>query len=318
MKFTLAFLCLLLAGITFAQQTSISYELNGRASNQAIEDSVGLSNNPFAQFIGEWALKDETWIQNWGGENDTIKIPGHHTVIAKINTDNSILSIVDGPEPNGHIFWSYNPNTGEVGHLSSFGNIRAGVGKGAFYGKQNLRLKVSFEGEAKGTYRMYTYEWINKNEYALLSIQYNEKDQPTGLFYKGNFVRISKNQSLKEEIETVLSILDDNKISKEEQIRVYAEDIVHMAPNNKVITDKKALLDYLKEQERLGHSEMKHQMIEYSEHGDVVIMRGQVKGIFYAKEGGDGYPFQTKNLFVFKKEKGDLKITKVIYNMPPN
>ena len=63
---------------------------------------------------------------------------------------------------------------------------------------------------------------------------------------------------------------------------------------------------------------MKHQMIEYSEHGDVVIMRGQVKGIFYAKEGGDGYPFQTKNLFVFKKEKGDLKITKVIYNMPPN
>ncbi|MEM1217753.1 MAG: nuclear transport factor 2 family protein, partial [Bacteroidota bacterium] len=166
------------------------FALNGRPSNAEIQEEPTKSQNPFASFIGEWTLKEDTWIQNWGGQNDTIKIPGHHTVSSKINTEHSLLSIVDGPEPNGHIFWTYNPNTREVGHLSSFGTIRLGKGSGQFYGDGNLRLKVSFEGEAKGTYRIYTYEWISPNEYALNSVQFDANDQPTGLFYKGNFLRI--------------------------------------------------------------------------------------------------------------------------------
>lgn len=180
---------LILSGCA-STQTKITYERNGRPSNREIRNNVADSDNPFASFIGEWTLKDDTWIQNWGGENDTLLIPEHHTVCVEVNTSNSLLSIVDGPEPNGHIFWSYNPNTEEVEHLSSFGSIRIGKGHGAFYGDQNLRLTISFEGEAYGTYRIYTYHWISEDEYALNSIQYDQNDQPTGLFYKGNFVRI--------------------------------------------------------------------------------------------------------------------------------
>jgi len=187
--FTLILLTLLSSQL-FAQKTSITYDLNGRHTNQEIQDSTELSKNPFAQFIGEWTLKEDTWIQNWGGKNDTLKIPQHHTTSSQINTDNSLLSIIDGPEPNGHIFWSYNPKTKEIDHLSSFGTSRAGVGKGQFYGENNLRLKISFADEAPDTYRIYTYEWVNENEYALYSKQFNKNDEATGLFYQGNFVRM--------------------------------------------------------------------------------------------------------------------------------
>lgn len=190
MKLLIASLCLLITLQLSAQQTSITFELNGRPSNSEIQATLNKTKSPFAKFIGEWTLKNNTWIQNWGGQNDTIKIPNHHTTCAQINTENSLISIIDGPEPNGHIFWSYNPNTKEVGHLSSFGDIRAGTGQGEFYGDYNLRLKVSFEGEAPGTYRIYTYEWINQDEYQLNSVQYDENNFPTGLFYKGRFVRI--------------------------------------------------------------------------------------------------------------------------------
>ncbi|MEE4248002.1 MAG: hypothetical protein V2I33_21630, partial [Kangiellaceae bacterium] len=78
--------------ITSAQKTSITYELNGRQSNKNIKDSIGISKNPFSQFIGEWTLKSDTWIQNWGNSTDTLLIPKHHTVSSQINTDNSLLS----------------------------------------------------------------------------------------------------------------------------------------------------------------------------------------------------------------------------------
>ena len=301
-----------------AQKTSISYELNGRYTNSEIEDSTELSKNPFAKFIGEWTLKNDTWIQNWGGNTDTIKIPKHHTVSSKINTDNSLLSIIDGPEPNGHIFWSYNPNTKEVSHLSSFGTIRAGNGKGEFYGQNNLRLKVSFEGEAPGTYRIYTYEWINDSEYALYSKQFDKEDNPTGLFYQGNFIRVHSDKPLRQEIEDVLDILDNNKISKEEQMVAYAENIIHMAPNQEVISNKKDLLAYLNQQKTYGYADMEHRIIELNQYDDVVIMRGEVIGVFHPSNGGEGIAFRTKNLFVFERINGALKISKVIYNMAPN
>jgi hypothetical protein len=147
------------------------------------------SANPFAKFFGEWTLKDDAWSQNWGNGDQNIKIPNHHTLSKAINTENSVLSIVDTP-PQGHILWTYNPVKKEVHHLSSFGELRIGVGEGTVNDKGDLRLKVSFEGEAAGTYRIYTYTWINEDEYELKSIQYDDKDKATGLFYGGRFIRI--------------------------------------------------------------------------------------------------------------------------------
>lgn len=181
---------LILYGLFFsfvlpAQTETIAYELNGRST----ED---FTKNPFHKFIGEWTLKDDDWTHNWGGETETIKIPEHHTVSKQINTDNSLLSIIDGPEPNGHIFWSYNPNTKEVHHLSSFGTIRAGNGTGTINENSDVQLKLVFEGEPKGTYRIYNYKWISKDEYHMKSVQFSSSDEPTGLFYEGNFIRVKK------------------------------------------------------------------------------------------------------------------------------
>jgi hypothetical protein len=58
--------------------------------------------------------------------------------------------------------------------------------------KGNLKLKVSFEGEAPGTYRLYSYIWVSDGEYELRSVQYDSKGVATGLFYGGNFVRKNK------------------------------------------------------------------------------------------------------------------------------
>lgn len=175
-----------------AQSTSITFQLNGRPSNENIEKGGVKSKNPFVKFIGEWTLKDDRWTQNWGGGKEEIRIANHHTVSREINTDLSMLSIIDGPQPNGHIFWSYDPATKVFHHLSSFGSSRSGTGTGTINENGDLAIRISFSDEAKGTYRRYTYKWLNEDEYELMSVQYNEHDQPTGLFYGGIFVRMKK------------------------------------------------------------------------------------------------------------------------------
>jgi hypothetical protein len=146
------------------------------------------SPNPFARFLGEWTLKDDAWSQNWGNGRENIKILNHHTTCKAINTDNSVLCVVDTP-PQGHILWAFNPVRKEVHHLSSFGELRIGVGQGALNDKGDLRLKVSFEGEAPGTYRIYDYVWISQDEYDMRSVQYDASNKETGLFYGARFVR---------------------------------------------------------------------------------------------------------------------------------
>lgn len=294
----------------YAQEASIKYESNGKTT------TLG-SSNPFAKFFGEWTLKDDDWRQNWGGETEYIKIPKHHTVSAGINTKNTLISIIDGPEPNGHIFWSYNPNTKEVYHLSSFGDIRAGYGKGTIDENGNLSLKLSFEGESKGTYRIYSYTWLNDDEYELKSIQYDKNDKPTGLFYGGNFIRIetSKTEKIKEEIKGILKTLDDNTITIDEKMYLYADDLVHMAPDNKAITSKDELSSYLKEQAKYGNSKMKHEIIDYEILDDIVIMQGSVIGTFHPIDGKKPVEFRTKNFFIFKRIDNELKIWKIIFNM---
>ncbi len=177
----IALLLVLIAAIAEAQQVSINYKPNPTSDP---------SKNPFAKFIGEWTLKNDDWNQNWGGGKEAIKIPNHHTVCTSINTDLSLMSIIDGPQPNGHIFWSFDPKSQTFNHLSSFGTARSGVGGGTINKNGDLAIKVAFSDEAPGTYRLYSYKWISNNEYELMSIQYDEKDKATGLFYGGTFVRV--------------------------------------------------------------------------------------------------------------------------------
>ncbi len=303
---------LLFSLIGYTQKTSIEFESNGRTSENTRQ-------NPFKKFIGEWTLKNDDWTRNWGDKTETIKIPNHHTTSQEINTNNSLLSIIDGPKPNGHIFWSYNPNTKEVYHLSSFGSIRAGNGKGTISSNGDIKLKLFFEGEPKGTYRIYNYKWINDNEYHMKSVQYSEKNIETGLFYEGYFIRVNNTTTSnpKEEIIHILKTLDNNELSIEKQLEVYSDNIVHMAPNTKAITDKQSLKTYLEQQRQFGTSNMKHHIISIEIIDDKILMRGEVKGTFHPKNNDKEIKFETKNIFVFSRENGKLKIQKVIYNMSP-
>lgn len=174
---------LTIATSAIAQTETIAFELNGR-------DPSDLSENPFERFVGEWTLKNDDWTHNWGGVTETIMIPGHHTVSSALNTNHSLLSIIDGPAPNGHILWTINPVTKVVYHQSSFGKVRVGTGMGTVNKHGDVQLKLVFEGEAKGTYRIYQYRWINEDEYHMKSVQYAEDDEPTGLFYEGTFIRV--------------------------------------------------------------------------------------------------------------------------------
>jgi hypothetical protein len=171
----------------YAQKTTLASNVN--TASAGLQQTSG---NPFKKFIGEWTLKDDNWSQNWGSGMEHIKIPNHHTICKQLNTDNSLLAVIDGTPPFGHIFWSYNPVKKEVHHLSSFGTSRSGVGNGTVNENGDVTLKVSFEGEPEGTYRLYTYKWISDNEYEMKSVQYNDKDEQTGGFYGGSFIRIKK------------------------------------------------------------------------------------------------------------------------------
>ncbi len=265
-------------------------------------------------------MKDDLWVHNWGNGTDTIRIKNHHTVSTGVNTANSLFSIIDGPEPNGHIFWSYNPKTKAVHHLSSFGTIRAGVGQGSVNENGDLTLRIVFEGEPEDTYRIYNYTWRNADEYHMKSVQYDSNGAPTGLFYEGTFIRLTREDptSTKTQIKAILAVLDNNAISVAEQLSVYLEDVVHMAPGNEVHIGKEALGEYLTQQRQYGETKMKHEIVELEAHGDIVIMRGEVTGTYYPKDKTPPVAFSTKNLFVFKATGGTLKIEKVIYNSSPN
>ena len=145
--------------------------------------------NPFSKFMGEWTLQNDAWSQNWGGGSEMITIPNHHTLCSAINTDNSVLCVVDTP-PAGHILWTFNPVKKMVHHLSSFGERRTGTGQGSLNDQGDLQLKVSFEDEAPGTYRIYDYIWVNADAYDMKSVQYDAGGNATGLFYGGRFVRL--------------------------------------------------------------------------------------------------------------------------------
>ncbi|MEB2776394.1 hypothetical protein SYJ56_13815 [Algoriphagus sp. D3-2-R+10] len=184
-KFNFLLLLIFLSNSGYSQETTLVS--NDMMASGRLQQKT---KNPFNKFIGEWTLKDDNWSQNWGNGTENIRIPNHHTVCKELNTDNSLLAVIDGTPPYGHIFWSYNPVKKEVDHLSSFGTTRAGVGKGKVNENGDVTLKISFADEAEGTYRLYTYKWISENEYDLKSIQYNDKNEATGYFYGGTFVRI--------------------------------------------------------------------------------------------------------------------------------
>lgn len=147
----------------------------------------------FERFIGEWKLKDDRFQQVWDGQTlETLSIPGHRTNCEPVNTSQSILCMVDAVDFEGHILWTVEDNQKTVSHLSSFGSSRIGRGTGSLDEDGNLSLSIAFADEPEGTYRQYTYVWKSDDEYEMVSTQYSLDGEPTGNWYAGSFVRLTK------------------------------------------------------------------------------------------------------------------------------
>jgi hypothetical protein len=149
------------------------------------------STNTFGRFFGEWKLKDDRFQQVWDGKTvETLTLPAHRTRCQPVNTDRSVLCVVDAGDLKGHILWTYDADARRVNHLSHFGTARSGVGSGTLDTQSNLRLTLRFQDEPAGTYRVYEYKWVSDDEYSMLSRQYRADGSSTGNWYGGSFVRV--------------------------------------------------------------------------------------------------------------------------------
>lgn len=181
------------------------------------------SKNPFLPFMGTWTLKDDRFEQVWDGKTlQTLSIPNHITHCHPINTAQSVLCEVDAGDLNGHIMWSKNTDTGDIHHLSHFGESRSGLGVGKLDAENNFTSKVSFQGEPQGSYRIYRYEWDSPNQYTMTSIQYDQTGAPTGNWYGGVFVRIDNEARLRQQIiDTNIAIREGFSAGNIDQILQY-------------------------------------------------------------------------------------------------
>ena len=117
-------------------------------------------------------------------------------------------------------------------------------------------------------------------------------------------------------VEAILNILDDDSITTEDKMEVWVDDLVHMAPNHPLITDKPALIAHINNEKKYGIADMHHQITEMHSYAEIVVMHGKVTGTFYPANGAASNDFSTKNLFIFRRmQDNSLKIWKVIFNM---
>lgn len=147
--------------------------------------------NALARFVGTWTLQDDTFRQVWDGETEEVlNLPGHKTECEELNTNHSLLCVVDAGALKGQIYWAVSEDGSAVSHLSQFGTARIGQGGGTIEQDQSLRLQIRFEDEPEGTYRIYEYNWVSNDAYDMVARQYGTDHTPTGNWYGGRFVRV--------------------------------------------------------------------------------------------------------------------------------
>jgi len=150
------------------------------------------SSHVFAAFSGVWTLQDDAFEQVWDTQTlEQITIPQHITRCDPVNTEKTILCVVDAGGRKGHIVWGRGEGADQVVDLAPFGSSRLGSGRGTRDEEGNLQIRVTFSDEPEGTYRVYRYQWIDADRYDMRSDQYGADGTPTGNWYGGVFVRLT-------------------------------------------------------------------------------------------------------------------------------
>jgi len=119
-------------------------------------------------------------------------------------------------------------------------------------------------------------------------------------------------------VESILSNLDDLSLTPEQQLDNYLPDAVILAPEQKEIRGREALHNHLTVFGSTVDLILNHQIVELTSFENVVVAQGKVVGTAQPKGDVNRYPFETKNIILFKRQgPDDLKIWKVIYNSAP-
>jgi len=140
-------------------------------------------------FEGEWKLKDNVWKS----KSDSIyneDVNSNRSFIAKaVSPENTILWNADfGNGAWAILLWTYHKETGRINHISNTTDNNVGIGEGQFDNNNDLKIKIVYPNGCTSCHRIYTYHWINQNEFDFKATIYND-DKLTGDYYGGTFLR---------------------------------------------------------------------------------------------------------------------------------
>ena len=158
-------------------------------SSTVIAQHSIVNSDKLKVFEGEWQLKDNLWKTK---SDDVYKedVNANRSFTAKaVSPDNTILWNADfGNGAWAILLWTYHAESGRVNHISNTSDNNVGIGEGEFDSNNDLTLKIRYPNGCKSCHRIYTYHWINHDEFEFTADIYKD-DKPTGDFYGGTFLK---------------------------------------------------------------------------------------------------------------------------------
>jgi hypothetical protein len=146
----------------------------------------------FKLFEGEWKLKGDIWKTQFGGNYKEDVNPNRSFVVKAVSPENTIMWNCDyGGGAWATLLWTYHQKSGRVNHISNTTDNNIGVGVGEFDRNNALTIKIVYPNGCTNCHRIYTFHWINANEFEFKATIY-ENEKPTGDFYGATLLRKSQ------------------------------------------------------------------------------------------------------------------------------
>src|SRR5687768_1939169 len=109
-------------------------------------------------------------------------------------------------------------------------------------------------------------------------------------------------------IEQILAAHDRLQAGLDEYMADVAHDVILMPNGGAAIEGKAAYLQHVKNFYASGTIQIRHELIEVYSYPEVVIARGRAVGKYTPPGGGAANAFETKNLFVFRRDRKSTRL----------
>jgi catechol 2,3-dioxygenase-like lactoylglutathione lyase family enzyme len=175
------------------------------SSKMFAQNQIGDSNK-LKMFEGEWKLKDNVWKSKSDSVYNEDVNPNRSFIAKAVSSENTILWNADfGNGAWAILLWTYHKQTGRVNHISNTTDNNVGIGEGQFDNNNDLKIKIVYPNGCTSCYRVYTYHWVNQNEFDFKATIYQD-NRPTGDFYGGTFLR--KNENMVYSVDVGVNVSD--------------------------------------------------------------------------------------------------------------